>query len=888
MAAMPSVVRLLRVILFCSSLLLVSPHAIAQTVTGGLHFSVADSLGNPLDGVIASVAGPEIQGVRSALSDRLGRCTIPVLPPGIVSLRLTHPGYHPTVVENIRIQLSRTTALGTVVLQQSVYDLPEVVVSSERAYIDANSSTYGSNLRPVELDALPMDRDYRDMVSMLPQSNLSYFGDGVNIGGATGAENKNVVDGVEVTDPLIQGSGTVLPYNFIREVEVKAGGYEADTRGTLGGVLNVVTYSGTNELHGSAFGFYTSNRFSADPQLGLSDPTQGGFSNYDVGFSLGGPILPDRLWFFVAYNPRFERRDVNVPSFGISVDRTLVNSFAAKLTWAASERLNLVFTVTGDPSQRDAVGNGVGTPPAGLTTPDSYLMDIGWGGTNFSLNGTYMPSNDILIEASVARVNRHDTGQPATEFGEQEPYYVDNRTDIWSGGPNSTWDSFRWATMGRLAASLTLGGHTLRAGGEYKVNGTDNRYDYDQIYRYDTTYYERYVGKGYQTIHDNIPSIFIHDTWRVTEELSLYGGVRWDGQEIIASDGSLAQKITLPLQPRIGFAFVPDESRVHKIFGSFGRYAQEFALFQAMVFSDQGYDAGFSYDHDPRVSPEGADTIYYTPFAIGPGVEGLRGQYFDEFSLGYEHALDNTIRVRVQGVYRTIREVIDDAYLPSEQRYVLGNPGSGNLSEWPKPKREYVAMVVSIERSNDRHFNFLASYVLSRNYGNYGGVFDAFLHSGFPNVTTSFDDLENTKEFGMGLLPNDRTHVFKFSGSYLFDFGLSAGVMFIAQTGTPLSIWASQSPVVKLQAQRGTNGRMPAIWDLSARIAYRLPFDGSLRTRLLLDVFHIASQKVAVDIEQWKGRLNDQGEFYYLYDNYGKALRYQPPTSVRLGLEVGF
>ena len=51
MAAMPSVVRLLRVILFCSSLLLVSPHAFAQTVTGGLHFSVADSLGNPLDGV---------------------------------------------------------------------------------------------------------------------------------------------------------------------------------------------------------------------------------------------------------------------------------------------------------------------------------------------------------------------------------------------------------------------------------------------------------------------------------------------------------------------------------------------------------------------------------------------------------------------------------------------------------------------------------------------------------------------------------------------------------------------------------------------------------------------------------------------------------------------
>ena len=774
-------------------------------------------------------------------------------------------------------------------MKQSVYDLAEVVVSTDRAYIDANTTTYGSNLRPEELDGLPMHRNYQNMVTILPQSNTSYFGDGVNIGGATGAENKNVIDGVEVTDPLIQGSGTTLPYNFIREVEVKAGGYEADTRGTLGGLFNVVTYSGTNDLRGSVFGFFTSNRFAADRKVGLSDPTQGGFSNYDVGFSLGGPLVLDRLWFFVAYNPTFERRDVDVPSYGISVDKTIVNSFAAKLTWAASERLNLVLTATGDPSTRDAIGNGVGVPPAGLTTPDSYLMDIGWGGTNFSLNGTYTPSNDVLIEGSVARVNRHDTGGPATEVGEQEPYFVDLLTDVWSGGPSSSWDSFRYATMGRLVASVTLGGHTMRLGGEYKVNGTDNRYDYDQIYRYDTNYYERYVGKGYETVHDNIPSVFIHDTWRVTQELSLYGGIRWDGQEIIASNGSLAQKITVPFQPRIGFAFVPGTERVHKIFGSFGRYAQEFALFQAVDrFSDQGYSNGFAYDHDPRLSPVGADTMWAVPFSIQPGIDGLRGQYFDEFSLGYEHALDRTLRVRIQGLYRTIREAIDDAYIASEQRWVLGNPGKGNLSEWPRPQRDYLAMILTLERSNAPHFNFLASYVLSRNYGNYGGIFDAAFHTGFPNVTSSFDDLENTRDLGMGLLPNDRTHVFKFSGSYLLDFGLSAGVIIVAQTGTPLSVWADQGPVVKLMAPRGTGGRLPFTWDLSVRIAYQLPFAGFARTRLLLDVFHVASQRAAVDIRQYKGHLNNVGEFDYLSDNYGRAYRYQQPMSVRLGLEADF
>ncbi len=183
-------------------------------------------------------------------------------------------------------------------MRQQIHVMPELVVSAGRVSLDANSTTYGSNLRPASFDNLPLDRNYKDVIAMLPLSNTSYFGDAVNIAGATGAENKYFVDGVEVTDPLIQSSATSLPYNFVREVEVKAGGYESDSRSSIGGVLNVVTYSGTNEFHGSAFGFYTSNRIAGRRNVGLSDPTQGGFSNYDAGMSLGGPIILDRLWFF--------------------------------------------------------------------------------------------------------------------------------------------------------------------------------------------------------------------------------------------------------------------------------------------------------------------------------------------------------------------------------------------------------------------------------------------------------------------------------------------------------------------------------------------------------------------------------------------------------------
>ncbi len=853
-----------------------------------LRLTVCDSLGEPISGVQVAVTGVELQGTRGIISDAKGRCEVLALPPGLISVRLIHPAYYTVILENARVQLGKSTNLGTVRLHQAIHPMPEVVVSTDIRNANVNSTTYGSNLRPAEIDALPLQRNYKDMITMLPLSNLSYYDDGTNIGGATGFENKYFVDGVEVTDPLFQVSSTVLPYNFIREIEVKAGGYEADSRSALGGALNVITYSGTNEFHGSVFGFYTNNRFYKDPELGLADPTQGPFSNYDVGFGLGGPIVRDQLWFYVAYNPTFTRRDVNVPGHGISVDETLVHSLAGKLTWKAADRLNVTVTITGDPMAQDAVGRDVGVPPDSLITTDSYFQKVGEGNLNLSLDGTYMVTEDFLIEGLIARVNHYATGDPATAQGAIDPFFVDYQANVWAGGPSSTWDAFRSATMARLTATVNGAGHTVRAGAEYKVNATDNRYKSESIYKYAENYYEEYPSAGWQTVHDNIPSVFLQDTWQITRDLSIHAGIRWDGQEIIGSNGKLAQKITLPLQPRAGFVYLPVERGMHRIFGSFGRYAQEYALGNGLAFSDQSYWYTISFDHDPRMSRTGADTLQGSTGTASPGIEGLRGQYFDEFNLGYQHQIDQTISVRLEGLYRTLREAIDDSYIASQQRWTIGNPGRGDLSDFPRPKREYLAMILTVERSGDKHLNFLASYVLSRNYGNYGGLYDQFGRNWAPGPTTAFEDANNTREFGTGLLPNDRTHVLKLAGSYRFDFGLSMGLLFTAQSGTPLDEYAWNGNTVVFMAPRGTKGRTNAVWDLNARVAYDLPFGSFPRTRLFLDLAHIASQKTAVYFQEYRGNIDANGQYEYLDPTYGQAYRYQPPMSARLGCEVSF
>lgn len=862
----------------------------AQQMAGNLEGRILNPRGLPLPAVNIVVSGANLQGTRGTATDERGYFRVLALPPGNYSLHISHVAHYDVTVNDVIVQLSKTASVGDIKLTTRSLEMPKIIVYGEQPIIDPVSTTYGGNINSADFEQLPVNRNYRNMATLLPQANASYYGDEANIGGATGFENKYFVDGVEVTDPFIGRDGTNLPYNFIQELEVKAGGYNVDSRSSLGGLINAITYSGSNEFHGSVFGFYTSNRLSKNKKFGSLDVNQGDFSNYDVGFGLGGPIIFSKLWFFVAYNPTFKRRDVEVPSFGTYVDKTLTHSFAVKLSWRASNNLNLIFTTTGDPTHRDAVGRNINVPPSALTNLDPYLQDIIEGGVNYSLNGKYTIGKNISLQGLIARVDRHDTGEGATERGRTEVQYHDNLNNVWSGGVSSSWDSFRHSTVGKISGTILLDRHSLNAGIEYKTNSVNNIYDVHTISRFDSTFYGESIGKGFGEVRNRVPSVFIQDSWRVFERLNLTAGIRWDGHSIIGSNGEVVQTISVPLQPRIGVVFVLDEKNNQRIYGFFGRFSQEFALFQSANYhSGNGFDYFIGYDHDPRLDDTGGDTLYNGQHIIRPEVKDLQGQYYDEFSIGYERLIGWNIKAGVQGVYRTLQQAIDDVWLADENRYQFGNPGSGFLSEWPKPQRDYTALILNIQRTKDRHFNFLASYVLSRDYGNYAGLFDAATHGEFPNNNIMFDDVASARVNATGFVPNDRTHVFKFSGYYSFSFGLTSGISFIAQSGTPLSEYAGTEFGARFLSPRGSAGRTPAIWDLNARLKYDLDFISNWQTKLILDIFHIASQRKAVDIDQVRYFGTDEnGNPIYPNPTYGEAYSYQPSMSMRLGMEVSF
>jgi hypothetical protein len=337
---------------FCLAILItLTNYLFAQETSGNLEGRVSDTAGIPLSGVNISIQSESLQGIRGTITNDDGYFRIFSLPVGDYNVRISIVGYRDVVIEDVRVSLGKTNNLGEIKLLPQTINLPEVTVSGEKQIIDPTSTNYGGNLNSKDFSQLPIDRNYKNIVTLLPHANTSYYGDEANIGGATGFENKYFVDGAEVTDPFFGASGTNLPYNFIQEVELKSGGYDVSARSSLGGLINVVTKSGTNDFHGSVFGFYTDNKLTKSEKLGLLSVRQGVFSNYDFGFGMGGPIIRDELWFYTAYNPTVNQRDVDIPGHGTFVDKMLINSFAAKLNWRASHNLNFVFTTTGDPTQ---------------------------------------------------------------------------------------------------------------------------------------------------------------------------------------------------------------------------------------------------------------------------------------------------------------------------------------------------------------------------------------------------------------------------------------------------------------------------------------------------------------------------------------------------------
>ena len=210
------------------------------------------------------------------------------------------------------------------------------------------------------------------------------------------------------------------------------------------------------------------------------------------------------------------------------------------------------------------------------------------------------------------------------------------------------------------------------------------------------------------------------------------------------------------------------------------------------------------------------------------------------------------------------------------------------MALFPAPDHRYRALEFSVERVGPGRLHLRISYVLSRNTGNYLGLFAG--DGQYANAGTQFDNHDSLL-ISKGPLPNDRTHVVKLLGSYRTGFGLMVGGYGSWQSGTPLSELGFDGANNLFLRPRGTAGRTPSLWDLNLRLDYRLP-GIALRgagSRVILDLEHIGSPRKPVHVDQFRYfSIDSLGQPSDPNPRYGQPLQYQPPMSMRLGMVVGF
>ncbi len=870
----------------------------AQAATGRIEGLVVTPDGLPAGEVRVVAELPDRDLRRETETDVHGTFRLSGLSVGTYRVRLALVGYRPVRFDSVTVSLGRTTSLGRATLTSQALELGEIVVVAARPLIDVVSAATTTNFTADQFTQLPTERNFRSIVKLAPQANASYYpGDEADVAGDTGPGNAYFLDGVNITDPRLGATSSNLPYNFIRELELKTGGYEAEFGRATGGIVNVVTHSGTNHFGGQVFGFYSGSGLTAEPRFAGAGASELAYSEYDVGGSLGGPIVPDRLWFFAAYNPSFRRQRVDVRGPELPHDSRIQHLFATKLTWQAGPLTDVVLTVHGDPSRRHDLR------PA--EEADS-VIDAG-SGSRLVTEGGYVLSS--LVRRRIGRWAQAELG--ATWFSrnfnvgadlpgsEAVPRYVDGTTNTISGGIGGTSRDHaeRTALRGSLLASL--GRHTVKAGVEYEDNYLDewnDRWGTEEaprgvIFRVDEASWIWSRGYGGGQFHNRIPTTYLQDSWRVTDRVTLNAGLRWDSQYLSNGEG-VVHEFTGEWQPRVGLIVQPGRPGTQKVFASFGRFYEQILMDFLTGYSiDSGALTEVQFDHDPRADTSNGDTLRSFTCCDPDRVfdRDLDGQYFDEVTLGYERAVGRDLRAGLRGVYRTYRSVVEDAPDPVTGELRIGNPGRGLLAAVPEPRHTYAALVFTFEKPEGR-FTFLGSYVLSSTRGNYEGLYSFVQQTPFPNEGYVFDE-PSSYPSSTGPLPNDHRHVAKLSGSYGFDFGLTVGTALAWMSGHPLSEYGQNPPVFYFVRQRGTAGQTPAVFDAAVQLAYapRAWRQGAVRPTVYLDLFQIGNRRTGIHYNElhYLG-VDDSGAPTDPNPIYGRPELFQPPMSARLGLSLDF
>ena len=284
----------------------------AQSNTADISGLVKDQTGGVLPGVTISVTNTETGFTRSAVTGDEGAYRILVIPPGEYEVRAELASFTTKVYQQVILTVGQYANLD-IFLEVSASET-EIIVTGNAAIVEREKTVQASTIQEVEIDNLPINgRNYLDFALLTPGATDKHTlvtgtavqapTSGLSFAGQDQRSNLVTIDGVDNMDVLSNSVRTTLSQEAIQEFQISRNAFSAEFGKARGGMINIVSKSGTNDFHGNAFFFVRNNSLDARNPFAFGEggsPVDPPFERYQWGGSVGGPIVEDKTFFLPA------------------------------------------------------------------------------------------------------------------------------------------------------------------------------------------------------------------------------------------------------------------------------------------------------------------------------------------------------------------------------------------------------------------------------------------------------------------------------------------------------------------------------------------------------------------------------------------------------------
>ncbi len=559
-----------------TAVLIVSPVlALAQSVDVILKGVVKDASGAVLPGVIITATNKNTNLTRSIVSDRTGHYTLPPIPAGTYDVSAELTGFSNEVRRNQVFHVGTEISIDFT-LRAAASET--IVVTAAAPILETTKNTLSRLVQKDEIDTLPViTRSFNNLAILSPGvSNTGVFG-GVDISGSRDFQNGLNVDGLSAKRNIVGDQRINFSQDWIQEFQVLTNQFPSEFGMASGGVLNVITRSGTNQLSGRAYGFMRKDAWDAKPEFATRRPP---LDEKRFGVTLGGPFVRDRMFFFTGYEDLNNKSSNIVTSAFPSANGTFPfkNSdklFLLKLDFRPTSSSTIETRYNRE--DQDISGNAIG----GIFTEEHGRFSKN---RNYDIlgNWTQIITPALFNEARAAfdstdpkggcnYATRNPIGTwfersyPSGRFGcpvnfgeilEQQIQLLDNLS--WTRGRHDIKGGIQ-----ALRTRLDLNFHNFRDG-QY-IFGSNVAFDPNNPASFPIGF-QIIQGPTTANIWSWAYGTFIQDSWRMSEVFTLNLGLRYDLDKAFSAlnprvrlDKALhtIHDDTNNIAPRVGFAWTP-------------------------------------------------------------------------------------------------------------------------------------------------------------------------------------------------------------------------------------------------------------------------------------------------------------------------------------------